>query len=88
MKICPTSGRFGENCLLKLVLVYPILTQWWIKKNWVYFPFKRSYVYIGSVNWMAAPSRANAISHYVLIRLHRLAVRDIEGGRILRAHRL
>ena len=26
---------------------------------------KRSYVHIGSVNWMAAPSRANAISHYV-----------------------
>ena len=40
MKIWPTSGRFGENCLLKLVLVCPILTQWWNKKNWVYFPFK------------------------------------------------
>ena len=39
MKIWPTSGRFGENCLLKLVLVCPILTQWWNKKNWVYFPF-------------------------------------------------
>ena len=32
MKIWPTSGRFGENCLLKLVLVCPILTQWWNKK--------------------------------------------------------
>ena len=40
MKIWPTSGCFGENCLLKLVLVCPILTQWWNKKNWVYFPFK------------------------------------------------
>ena len=43
MKIWPTSGRFGENCLLKLVLVCPILTQWWNKKNWVYFPFKKVY---------------------------------------------
>ena len=42
MKIWPTSGRFGENCLLKLVLVCPILTQWWNKKNWVDFPFKVS----------------------------------------------
>ena len=42
MKIWPTSGRFGENCLLKLVLVCPILTQWWNKKNLVYFPFKVS----------------------------------------------
>ena len=33
MKIWPTSGRFGENCLLKLVLVCLILTQWWNKKN-------------------------------------------------------
>ena len=32
MKIWPTSGRFGENYLLKLVLVCPILTQWWNKK--------------------------------------------------------
>ena len=32
MKIWPTSGRFGENCLLKLVLVCLILTQWWNKK--------------------------------------------------------
>ena len=24
---------------MKLVLVCPILTQWWNKKNWVYFPF-------------------------------------------------
>ena len=40
MKIWPTSGRFGENCLLKLVLVCPILTQWWNKKKRVYFPFK------------------------------------------------
>ena len=39
MKIWPTSGRFGENCLLKLVLVCPILTQWWNKKKWLYFPF-------------------------------------------------
>ena len=30
---------------------------------------KRSYVHIGSVNWMAAPSRVNAISNYVHIRL-------------------
>ena len=30
---------------------------------------KRSYVHIGSVNWMAAPSRANAISNYVHSRL-------------------
>ena len=40
MKIWPTSGRFGENCLLKLVLVCLILTQWWNKKKWLYFPFK------------------------------------------------
>ena len=33
MKIWPTSGRFGENCLLKLVLVCPILTQWWNKTS-------------------------------------------------------
>ena len=33
IKIRPTSGRFGENCLLKLVLVCLILTQWWNKKN-------------------------------------------------------
>ena len=39
MKIWPTSGRFGENCLLKLVLVCLILTQWWNKKKWLYFPF-------------------------------------------------
>ena len=30
---------------------------------------KRSYVHIGSVNWMAAPSRANTISNTVHIRL-------------------
>ena len=40
MKIWPTSGRFGENCLLKLVLVCLILTQWWNKKKLLYFPFK------------------------------------------------
>ena len=33
MKIWPTSGLFGENRLLKLVLVCLILTQWWNKKN-------------------------------------------------------
>ena len=42
MKIWPTSGRFGENCLLKLVLVCLILTQWWNKKKWLYFPFKKA----------------------------------------------
>ena len=25
---------------MNLVLVCPILTQWWNKKNWVEFPFK------------------------------------------------
>ena len=32
MKIWPTSGCFGENCLLKFVFVCLILTQWWNKK--------------------------------------------------------
>ena len=56
MKIWPTSGRFGENCLLKLVLVCPILTQWWNKKKWVYFPFNLLFwsvlpVLNSSVSW-------------------------------------
>ena len=33
------SGRFGENCLLKLVLVYLIPTQWWNKKKYLTSPF-------------------------------------------------
>ena len=38
-KILPTSGCFGENCFLKLVLVYLIPTQWWNKRKWLDLPF-------------------------------------------------
>ena len=48
MKIWPTSGRFGENCLLKLVLVCLILTQWWNKKKGFTSPLKQEKVSLWS----------------------------------------
>ena len=43
MKICPTSGRFGENCLLKLALVYLFPTQWWNKRNDLTSPLRNNH---------------------------------------------
>ena len=59
MKICPTSGRFGENCLLKLVLVCLILTQWWNKKNDFTSPLRGDWIpengcFFGSLPYSAS----------------------------------
>ena len=67
--ISKQSGRFSENCLLNLVLVCPILTQWWNKKNDFTSPLTEHIIQICKIlqpfvicNSVDAPSAAGSNS--------------------------